>query len=154
MSRSIKFKAKSVLKGSEGKWVTGYYFVDYKGIENIYDPNMVDGWFSHPIDPKTLCQFTGKTSCKGNEIFENCIVFDEVAEENGDMRYYYVCKWIEEVAGFAFLALHELYDYEEGGYKKLDQQSPYTLDDSEIYHYTGNYIDNPELLEKGGSDEN
>src|SRR6056297_283148 len=100
--REIKFKAKSILIGSEGKWVEGYYYKDHKRNSVIYCPNMPDGWFSHDIDPETLCQYTGKKTIKGNELFENDLVFEEIENGDGDRRIYFICKWIEEWGGFAF----------------------------------------------------
>lgn len=146
--REIRFKGKSILKGSEGQWVEGYYYKNYKGKDIIYSSEMINGWFSHPINPETLCQYTGKKTIKGNDLFENDIVFEEIEEESGDRRIYFVCKWIEEWGGFTFLLLHELFDYEDNGIKGLDEQEYYNIEDAEKLHYAGNYIDNPELLER------
>ena len=146
--RQIKFKAKRTY-GKE--WIEGYYMFDGK-FHYMANQNMGFTW--DMIDPETLCQFTGKTTCKGNEIFENCIVFDEVSEEDRDRRVYFVCKWIDEWSRFVLLHLHEIMDYENSGVEELEDDGTFGMKGIEKLHYAGNYIDNPELLEKGVGDEN
>jgi hypothetical protein len=142
--RPIKFKGKKKL-GSEN-WVEGYYIFDG---QFHYIANQNTGLPWDMIQEETLCQFTGKTSYKGNEIFENCIVFDEDSQPEGDIRTYFVCKWIDEWCMFALLHYHELIEYENGGVKMLDDDRTFGMDSIEKMHYAGNYIDNPEILEKG-----
>lgn len=150
--RSIKFKGKRL---DNKEWVEGFYWASL-------DPKCKEtkwrGYYIHngcsienpcEIDPETLCQFTGKTTCKGNEVFENDIVFDEKAGENGDSRSYLVCKWINEWSRFVLLHLYELMDYESGGVKELDNDGTFGMNSIEKLHYAGNYIDNPELMEEG-----
>jgi hypothetical protein len=97
-------------------------------------------------DNVILMPYTGKITCKGNEIYDNDIVFIEDETDEGDRRIYFICKWIPEWAGFTFLSYGELLSYEDNGVSALNDPISYNLENSEKYHYAGNYIQNPELL--------
>lgn len=71
---NIKFKAKRL---DNGKWVEGYFYTECGNayiIENRQKESKLNRNLSYQIDPLTVCQFTGQTDCKGNEIWEGDIV--------------------------------------------------------------------------------
>lgn len=63
---SIKFKAKSL---NSGKWIEGDLIRQSNGIYIRRHK-----YLSAIVDAFTVCQFTGLTDCKGNEIWEGDIV--------------------------------------------------------------------------------
>lgn len=66
---NIKFKAKKTL---DGKWIKGD-LVHHKDSDNVWITDY-ENQLTSPVDPSTVCQFTGLTDCKGNEIWEGDIV--------------------------------------------------------------------------------
>lgn len=71
MKREIKFKAKSIYNG---EWVYGDLLHQIDGTY-IYMGKGGNGRTLCPrVDPSTICQFTGLTDCKGNEIFEHDLI--------------------------------------------------------------------------------
>lgn len=66
MKREILFKAKRI---DTGEWVFGDLNTNYEGEpESIYIIDEEMGF--HPINPETVCQYTGLKDSKGNKIFE------------------------------------------------------------------------------------
>lgn len=65
----IKFKAKKTL---DGKWIKGD-LVHHKDSDNVWMTDF-EKRLTSPIDPSTICQFTGLTDCKGNEIWEHDLI--------------------------------------------------------------------------------
>lgn len=63
---NIKFKAKKTL---DGKWIKGD-LVHHKDSDNVWMTDF-EKRLTSPIDPSTICQFTGMTDCKGKEIWEH-----------------------------------------------------------------------------------
>ena len=63
---NIKFKAKKTL---DGKWIKGD-LVHHKDSDNVWMTDF-EKLLTSPIDPSTICQFTGLKDCKGNEIWEH-----------------------------------------------------------------------------------
>lgn len=75
--REIMFKAKRI---DNDEWIEGYYTkcrgetfigVDTSSIFEIFCAPVIR-WFK--VDPKTLCQFTGRCDRYGNKIWENDIL--------------------------------------------------------------------------------
>ena len=64
--REILYKGKSI---KTGQWIHGYFFKTGEqcyilwGTKNDI-PNMIE------VDPKTVCQYTGKNDKNGNKIFD------------------------------------------------------------------------------------
>lgn len=103
--RPIKFKAKT----SDGEWVEGLYSTSTdKGETTHY---IGDFNLATPIDPNTLCQFTGKPDKNRKGIYE------------GDIFRYsgllYVVEWLRY--GFRFKMLDE-----------LDSNKSWYLDDVDV----------------------
>lgn len=63
---NIKFKAKKTL---DGKWIKGD-LVHHKDSDNVWITDF-EKRLTSPIDPSTICQFTGLKDCKGKEIWEH-----------------------------------------------------------------------------------
>lgn len=66
---NIKFKAKKTL---DGKWIKGD-LVHHKDSDNVWMTDF-EKRLTSPIDPSTICQFTGLKDCKGKEIFEHDLI--------------------------------------------------------------------------------
>lgn len=66
---NIKFKAKKTL---DGKWIKGD-LVHHKDSDNVWMTDF-EKRLTSPIDPSTVCQFTGLKDCKDNEIFEHDLI--------------------------------------------------------------------------------
>lgn len=152
--KTILFKGKT----KEGYWVEGYLF---KNIMPLYTMSFIikNGFvpalsmprerFTEVIN-ESICQFTGHYLIKGDKVFTNTIAFEEIERNEGDERIYFICKYIEEIGLFAWLTGGELIEYEDTGISFMDRPmfNTYGLECSCILHYAGNYIDNPELLNK------
>jgi len=147
------FKGK---KKDQSDWVEGSLIesTDNKGVIVEKNKNIIGkqgmAWYlnapSFDIVTESVCEFTGKYLKKKQKLFENDIVFEEVEEDEGDRRIYYVCKYVEAWGKYVFLTQGDLYCLE---IETLENESELGIEDSEMLHYAGNYIDNPELLEKG-----
>lgn len=66
---NIKFKAKKTL---DGKWIKGD-LVHHKESDNVWITDY-ENQLTSPVDPSTVCQFTGLKDCKGNEIWEHDLI--------------------------------------------------------------------------------
>ena len=100
--REIKFKAKRV---SDGEWVKGLYSTSTDNGEITH--YIGDFNLATPIDPNTLCQFTGLVDKYGVEVYEGDILSDGKGD-NGAVR------WIEALGGFCVYVDNTLYSLNEG----------------------------------------
>ena len=91
---NIKFKAKKTL---DGKWIKGD-LVHHKDSDNVWMTDF-EKRLTSPIDPSTICQFTGLTDCKGNEIWEHDLIHFVGYKPIGEVI------WSEE--DYAFMAASE-----------------------------------------------
>lgn len=68
MKREIKFKAKRL----DGKgWVEGNLRTSKSGNAMIIP---IENSGAYPVEPTTVCQFTGLKDCDGNELYEHDII--------------------------------------------------------------------------------
>ena len=160
--RTIKFRGKFV---NNNGWVYGFFtnlFVEEENREvaeiisqhfegaNMSYPYPSVGTFYSEVIPETVGQFTGTKDNKGVEIYENDIYFEEVELDEGDVREYYICKWINEWSRFVWLhIIGEYYDYQDNGVSNLEKDevmmNTFGLNTDRM-HRAGNIYDNPELL--------
>ena len=121
--REILFKAK---RKDNGKWVEGDAIHEPIGMSTRHEKNGMS--VRVPVDPDTLCQYTGLTDKNGQKIWEN----DIVRNEEGDIG---VVQWFEEHAAFMI-------------WNKTKNCVCYLAEnDFSKIEIVGNEFDNPELLE-------
>lgn len=66
---NIKFKAKAL---NSGEWVEGDLL--HRITDTCIAIKDMDDIVYYPVDPSTVCQFTGMKDCKGEEIFEHDLI--------------------------------------------------------------------------------
>lgn len=132
--REILFKAKRI---DNGEWVEGCLVIDHSR-SNLFGYRMqpVESGvlYAPPINPETLCQFTGLCDKNGKKIWENDILMAHLDESHPEDAAYETVEW--SVAGWV--------GHETGsiGGQYLDKF------DLEHYEVVGNIFDNPELLQE------
>ena len=102
---NIKFKAKKTL---DGKWIKGD-LVHHKDSDNVWITDY-ENQLTSPVNPSTVCQFTGLKDSDGKEIWEGDIVHDSYDILCIDNLYEVV--YIEEEGTFAFKSLYKVDNYE------------------------------------------
>jgi uncharacterized phage protein (TIGR01671 family) len=91
---NIKFKAKRI---DNKEWVEGNLRTSKSGNAMII-PIEYSG--AYPVDPSTVCQFTGLKDKEGKEIFENDILYDEYTGIVSAIKWKrHVCGYVYEKAG-------------------------------------------------------
>ena len=93
---NIKFKAKKTL---DGKWIKGD-LVHHKDSDNVWMTDF-EKRLTSPIDPSTVCQFTGLKDCKGKEIFEHDLIHFVGHKPTGEVI------WSEENYAFMVASVNE-----------------------------------------------
>lgn len=135
--REILFKAKRV---DNGEWVEGYYTecrdetfigIDTSSMFEIFCAPVIR-WFK--VDPKTLCEFTGRCDKNEKRIWENDILMAHLDESYPEDTTYETIEW-----GVAGWVTHEA--------NSVDRQY---LDEFDLEHFevVGNIFDNKELLQE------
>lgn len=76
--RQIKFKAKRL----DGKgWVCGYFYEENGNtyiIENRQKESMLNRNVTYPVEPTTVCKFTGLKDCEGKEVWEGDLLQSQI----------------------------------------------------------------------------
>ena len=131
--REILFKAKRV---NNGEWVEGCLVIDHSR-SNLFEYRMqpVESGvlYAPPINPETLCQFTGLRDKNGKRIWESdvvCLVYD------GEEHIYQIV-WDNSELDFKAT----------NGEENYGTNFEYLLCCEEI-EVIGNIFDNPELLQE------
>ena len=140
--REILFKAKRI---DNGEWVEGCYTecngktfigIDMSICSDIFEVfcTPVIRWFE--VDPKTLCEFTGRCDKNGKKIWENDIVLvtENVYSAVKFGLYHEASKSERTHQGFYLESMDNYYYREELGYWAKESV------------VVGNIFDNPELL--------
>mgnify|MGYP000411899053 FL=1 len=136
--REILFKAKRI---DNGEWIEGCLVIDHSR-SNLFEyrmqPVKSGGLYAPPIDPETLCQFTGLYDKYGNKIWENDIV-----KTVSDI--YAPVKFELYTTGFALEECNQGFyvDFPDETY--LRHELGYWNNKVEV---KGNIFDNPELLQE------
>ena len=102
---NIRFKAKKTL---DGKWIKGD-LVHHRDSDNVWITDY-ENQLTSPVNPSTVCQFTGLKDSEGKEIWEGDIVHDSYDLLCIDNLYEVV--YIEEEGTFAFKSLDKVDNYE------------------------------------------
>lgn len=101
---NIKFKAKRL---DSGEWVEGNLRTSKSGNAMII-PIEYSG--AYPVDPSTVCQFTGMKDKTGNDVWEGDLVRESY--ELLDIDNLYEVIYIEEDGAFAFKCINKADNYE------------------------------------------
>lgn len=139
--RENLFKAKRI---DNDEWVEGCLVIDHSR-SNLFEYRMqpVESGvlYAPPIDPETLCQFTGLCDKNCKKIWENDILMAHLDELYPEDVTYETVEW-----GVAGWAAHETSNIDRE-YGSVDREY---LDefDLENFEVIGNIFDNPELLQE------
>ena len=82
---NIKFKAKQL---NSGKWVEGDLL--HRITDTCIAVKDMDDIVYYPVNPSTICQFTGLKDCEGNEVWEH-----DLLQSQGTKKIYEVA-WSKE----------------------------------------------------------
>lgn len=74
MERKILFKAKRL---DNGEWVEGDLYHNVRGFECCIGQQEKKGVFVYPVDPSSVCQFTGLKDEDENDIFEGDLLAEK-----------------------------------------------------------------------------
>lgn len=136
MTREIIFKAKRI---DNGEWVEGCLVIDHSR-SNLFEYRMqpVESGvlYAPPINPETICQYTGLTDKNGNRIWENDIC--DRKEPYPEIVKMYSGDWT--------LDYSYVFGKEFGSsYCNLG----FYVNERNCVEVKGNIFDNPELVKEG-----
>lgn len=143
--REIKFRGYC---DKDSEWRFGLYVSDGKHYEILTAIDGTDGkeLYGSPVDPETVCQFTGLKDCGGDEIYEGDVIeirfFDDFSNDCVTVDYeeddpsIYTAKVHWDCAGYWLFSE-----------KDATWFFPQSLDDYANIKVIGNIYENPELLE-------
>ena len=136
--REILFKAKRI---DNGKWAEGCLVIDHSRsslFEYRMRPVESGALYAPPINPETICQFTGLCDKNGNKIWENDIVLitENVYSTVKFGLYHEAGKSERTHQGFYLESMDKYYYREELGYWAKESV------------VVGNIFDNKELLQE------
>lgn len=136
--REILFKAKRI---NNGEWVEGCLVIDHSRpdlFEYRIQPVESGVLYAPPINPETLCQFTGLCDKNSNKIWENDIVLvtENVYSTVKFGLYHEASKSERTHQGFYLESMDKYYYREELGYWAKKSV------------VVGNIFDNKELLQE------
>ncbi len=140
--REILFRAKRI--DNKG-WAEGLLTIMW-GQYNIIKPS--DENTAYPIDPETVCQYTGLTDKNSRKIFEGDILkgFQYPFFFDGDFNYFAEVCWFDNCKGFGVYTFKNpeaiIRGISEGNTESFEDFS------SSDWEVIGNVYDNPELLEE------
>ena len=126
--REILFKAK---RKDNGKWVEGDAIHEPIGMSIRHEKNGMS--VRVPVDPDTICQFTGLTDKNGKRIWENDILKANLDESHPEDITYIKILWNE-----CRFCVNENYSTDIWTLEKWD---------AEHFQVCGNIFDNADLLE-------
>lgn len=97
---NIKFKAKQL---NSGKWVEGDLL--HRITDTCIAVKDMDDIVYYPVDPDTVCQFTGFLDKKGKEVYEKDVLRSDIypfscVKDNAYDNYYGILGWSEQTAVF------------------------------------------------------
>ncbi len=131
--REIEFRGKSIMEGTEGRWLYSFGIKYGDDVELLYcDEETSDTWYY--VNKETIGQYTGLKDKNGKKIFEGDIVkfrFKKDRAECPDLIGY-----IEYQSTFT-------------GFRIMSYKGSFKIDALEtIIEVVGNIYDNPELLKE------
>ena len=85
----IRFKAKSL---RTGKWIDGDLL--HRITDTCIAVKDMDDIVYYPVDPSTVCQYTGMKDSKGNELWEHDLIHFIGFKSTAEIR------WVKHVCGF------------------------------------------------------
>ena len=130
--REIEFRGKSIMEGTEGRWLYSFGIKYGDDIELLYcDEETSDTWYY--VDRETIGQYTGMKDINRTKIYEGDIVAEEGHYVNSDRLVYQKIQWKENYACWL-----------RGEYQRL---TPKNIERYKIV-VIGNIYDNPELLKE------
>lgn len=113
-----------------------------------YIINPEDENTAYPIDPETLCQYTGLNDKNGNRIWENDILkgFEYPFFADGDYNYFALVKWIDEWKYFCLVTVKN----PKSSVRGISEGNTELFEgfDGQSWEVIGNIFDNPELLKE------
>lgn len=122
---------------------------------NLYN-SKIDKWYKSG-NKEYLIEFSTGFNIKGNEIYENDLLIEELEFDHGDEQIEYIVTWLKERSQFVLLTLEEREFYDNNGFEKLESEHGGDIGffisetDLNVMVYKGSYF---EYLQNKTYDEN